>query len=251
MDSKVATFRASLLFVLCALVDCLVLLAIGLLAGIDLAFLVPCSVVVASIWILCVYWKIDSFILRKIHAKSVKQHEHPRFLNLVEGVCISYGFRKPELFIVEDVAPNMMMVGRGPQRSNLVVTTGLLDRVERTELEGLITHELARSRSRTSYLEGALAILVAWPWSFLPGVVSKISDKLMDPWSIAEIDVAAVGLTRYPPGLGKALESLYSDGREPTHNPRFCRHMWINPPSEPLISSGFTTDDRIVALAEL
>ena len=67
----------------------------------------------------------------------------------------------------------MMMVGRDPQHSNLVVTTGLLDRVKRTELEGLITHELSRSRSRTSYLEGTLAILVAWPWAFLPSIVAK------------------------------------------------------------------------------
>ena len=251
MDPKVAAFRASLLFVFCAFVDCLLLVAIGLLAGIDVAILVPAAVVLASIWIFFVSRKIDSFILKKIKAEPVKTHAHPRFLNLVEGVCISYGFRKPELYIIEDVAPNMMMVGRNPEHSNLVVTTGLLDRVQRTELEGLITHELSRSRSRTSYLEGTLAILVAWPWSFMPGVVSKVSTRFIDPWSIAEIDITAVGLTRYPPGLGKALESLYSDGREPTHNPRFCRHMWVNPPTESLISTGFSTNDRIAALAEL
>ena len=251
MNSKVAAFRASLLFVACATVDSLILIIIGLLIGIEFAILVPCSVVLASFWIFFVFRKIDSFILKKINAVPVNLETHPRFINLVEGVCISYGFRKPQLFFIEDAAPNMMMVGRDAQHSNLVVTTGLLDRVKRTELEGLITHELSRSRNRTSYLEGALAIIVAWPWAFLPSVVSKVGAKFLDPWTIAEIDIAAVGLTRYPPGLEKALESLYSDGREPTHNPRFCRHMWINPPSEALINSGFSTNDRIAALAEL
>ena len=251
MNSKVAAFRASLLFVACATVDSLILIIIGLLIGIEFAILVPCSVALASLWIFIVFRQIDAFILKKINALPVNLETHPRFINLVEGVCISYGFRKPQLFLIEDAAPNMMMVGRDPQHSNLVVTTGLLDRVKRTELEGLITHELSRSRNRTSYLEGTLAIIVAWPWSFLPTVVSKIGAKFLDPWTIAEIDVAAVGLTRYPPGLEKALESLYSDGREPTHNPRFCRHMWINPPSEALINSGFSTNDRIAALAEL
>ena len=251
MDSTVATFRASLLFMACAIIDSLFLIAIGLLVGIDLVILLPCSLVLASIWILIVYRRIDSFILKRIHAIPAKLGNYPGFQNLAEGVCISYGFRKPALFVVEDAAPNMMMVGRSPQYSNLVVTTGLLDRVQRPELEGLIAHELSRSRNRISYLEGALAILVAWPWSFIPTLVEKVSAKFIDPWSIAEIDIAAVGLTRYPPGLGKALESIHSDGREPTHNPRFCRHMWINPPSEPLVVTGFSTTDRIAALAEL
>ena len=251
MDPKVAVSRATLLFSVCALVDSLFLVCIGLIAGLNIVILLPASIVLAVIWILFVSRKIDSIILRKINAEPLEPQAYPRFVNLVEGVCVAYGFRNPELCIVQDVAPNMMIVGRNPQQSSLVVTTGLLERVRRTELEGLITHELSRSRNRTSYLEGAIAILIAWPWSFLPSLVSKLGLRLMDPWAVAETDVAAVALTRYPPGLVKALENICSDGREPTHNPRFCRHMWVNPPREPLISSSFSTTDRIAALAEL
>ena len=66
MDPKVAVFRASLLFVFCAFVDCLLLVAIGLLVGIDVAILVPTAVVLASIWIFFVSRKIDSLILKRI-----------------------------------------------------------------------------------------------------------------------------------------------------------------------------------------
>ena len=251
MDPKVAVFRATFLFSACAIIDSLILIVIGLAIGIDVAFVIPGSVVLATIWILFVYKRIDSIILRKINSEPLQLKKHPRFVNLVEGICVAYGFRNPTLYIVEDVAPNMMMVGRNPQHSYLVVTTGLLERVRRTELEGLITHELSRSRNRTAYLEGALAILLAWPWSFMPNLVSKLGVKFIDSWAIAETDVAAVRLTRYPPGLAKALENICSDGREPTHNPRFCRHMWVNPPSGPLIGATFSTNDRIAALAEL
>ena len=95
MDSTVATFRASLLFMACAIIDSLFLIAIGLLVGIDLVILLPCSLVLASIWILIVYRRIDSFILKRIHAIPAKLGNYPGFQNLVEGVCISYGFRKP------------------------------------------------------------------------------------------------------------------------------------------------------------
>tara|TARA_B100000686_G_C16799154_1_gene984646 strand:+ start:617 stop:1372 length:756 start_codon:yes stop_codon:yes gene_type:complete len=251
MDPKVAVSRATFLFFVCALLDSLFLLGIGLIVGLNIVIVLPASMVLAVIWILFVFRKVDSIILRKINAEPLPARTYPRFVNLVDGVCVAYGFRNPELYIVQDVAPNMMMVGRKPQHSSLVVTTGLLERVRRTELEGLITHELSRSRNRTSYLEGTIAILVAWPWSFLPSLVSKLGLRLIDPWVVAETDVAAVALTRYPPGLAKALENICSDGREPTHNPRFCRHMWVNPPREPLIGSSFSTNDRIAALAEL
>ncbi len=251
MDPKVAVLRAAFLFSTCALFDSLVLIGIGLLIGINASLVFPISIALAIIWILFVYQKIDSLILRKINAQPLKRQNHPRFTNLVEGICVAYGFRSPSLHVVEDVAPNMMMVGRDPLHSSLVVTTGLLERVRRAELEGLVTHELSRSRNRTSFLEGALAILVAWPWSFMPNLVSRLSMKFIDSWAIAETDIAAVKLTRYPPGLASALESIRSDGREPTHNPKFCRHMWVNPPSESLINTSFSTNDRIAALAEL
>ena len=82
-------------------------------------------------------------------------------------------------------------------------------------------------------------------------IVKKIAKKIFDQWVIAETDMSAVRMTRYPTGLANALQSLYLDGREPTHNPKFCRHMWVNPPKGGLIPSGFSTQERVVALEEL
>ena len=251
MDPKTAVKRAVFLFIICLAIDSLILAVIGLLLKVTVLIVIPCAVALSALWILFIYRKVDSLILKKVNAKPLQTDDHHRFSNLVDGVCVAYGFRHPQLYVIEDVAPNMMMIGRDSQHSSLVVTTGLLDRVQRTELEGLITHELSRSRNRISFLEGAIAILVVKPWNFMPKFVSLMGDKLIDPWAVAQTDIAAVALTRYPPGLAQALTNLGADGREPTYNPKFCRHMWVNPPKESLICSGFSTNERIAALAEL
>ncbi len=131
------------------------------------------------------------------------------------------------------------------------VTTGLLERVNRVELEGLITHELSRIRNRLALLDCTVAVLVAKPFVFLPGFVNWVATKVFASWAVAETDLQAVSLTRYPTALASALSSLDIDGREPRVNPKFCRHLWINPPANALIKSGFSTNDRVAALSEL
>ncbi|MEE2683123.1 MAG: M48 family metalloprotease [Actinomycetota bacterium] len=251
MEPHTAVRRAFGIFLVFIIWDIAVLMLIGFLIGIPLFAAAPVSVFLSAAYYISAYKRMDTRILKKINAQPLQEGTFPRFENLVDGVCVAYGFRKPDLFVISDAAPNMMMVGRNNHHGNLVATSGLLDRVTRVELEGLIAHELSRTRSRLTFLEGTAAILVARPMSFIPRIVGTISKRVFSPWVIAETDIRAARMTRYPTGLADALKSLNSDGREPTHNPKFCRHMWIHPPTNPLISIGFSTEDRIAALGEL
>ena len=76
--------------------------------------------------------------------------DEPRYHNLVEGLCVSAGLPKPELYVIDDDAPNSFATGRNPDHAAIVVTTGLLEKLSRMELEGVLAHELAHIRSTTS-----------------------------------------------------------------------------------------------------
>ena len=73
--------------------------------------------------------------------------EYARYHNLVEGLCIASGLPKPRLYIVDDPAPNAFSTGRNPKHAAIAVTTGLLDKMNRVELEGVLAHELSHIRN--------------------------------------------------------------------------------------------------------
>ena len=251
MEPHIAVRRSLGIFLACIAWDAAICLGIAFLVRIPMAIAAPAIVMVVGVGYIATYRRMDSKILTKIKAEPIEIGNFPRYENLVEGVCVDHGFRQPDLFVIRDSAPNMLMVGRNSLNGSLVATTGLLDRVTRVELEGLITHELSRTRNRLTLLESTAAVLIARPMFFLPKLVERITRKIFNPWVVAETDILAVRMTRYPTGLADALKSLHSDGREPTHNPKFCRHMWVHPPKNPLIVAGFSTLDRVVALGEL
>ena len=222
-----------------------------LLIGVSIWLAIPISLIMSTLMSVFAYQKMESKIIKKVNANALSPGSYPQFENLVEGLCVAHGFRHPNLFVISDSAPNMMMVGRNSSLGNLITTTGLLEKVNRVELEGLITHELSRTRNRLALLDSTTAVFVARPLFLMPSLSRWLTNKIFAPWAVAETDLQAVRLTRYPTALASALGSLNVDGREPKSNPKFCRHLWINPPPNPLVISGFNTNDRIAALSEL
>jgi heat shock protein HtpX len=73
---------------------------------------------------------------RDLHAKPADPHQYARLYNLIEGLCIASGLPKPRLYIIEDEAPNAFATGRNPKHAAIAVTTGLLEKMNRVELEG-------------------------------------------------------------------------------------------------------------------
>ena len=86
---------------------------------------------------------VIAIALAASRAKPADGPEYARYHNLVEGLCIAAGLPKPRLYVVDDPAPNAFATGRNPKHAAVAVTTGLLEKMNRVELEGVLAHELS------------------------------------------------------------------------------------------------------------
>jgi heat shock protein HtpX len=183
------------------------------------------------------YFASDRVALALSHARPISPEEHPRYHNLVEGLCIAAGLPKPRMYVVDDPAPNAFATGRNPAHAALAVTTGLLDKMDRLELEGVLAHELSHIRS---YDVQVATIAVPLVGMILPPLLKVAVSEQREGMA----DAGGVRLTRYPPGLISALEKMQMDRTGLRHASRATAHLWIDSPRQPL-------DERIKALREL
>jgi heat shock protein HtpX len=130
--------------------------------GIVVALLVAGGAAFAS------YWKSDAVALRMSRARPASVEEYARYHNIVEGLCIASGLPKPRLYIVDDPAPNAFATGRNPRNAAVAVTTGLLEKMNRIELEGVLAHELSHVKNY-DILVSTLAVTMV-------GVVALLAD---------------------------------------------------------------------------
>lgn len=242
--------RTTQTYALLAAVLAIVLYPIWLLL-IGPLWAIPVTLVVAAAAVGLLYLRSDALMLRSIGARPLDEKESPRLFNLVEGLTVAHGFRFPGLYIVEDGAPNAAVGGRAPKHGTLIVTSGLLDRLDRIELEAVLTHELTRIRRGDGAVNVTVATVIAPISRVLPGLGIKLASRLVDPERAVAADMAATSITRYPPGLAAALESVRADGRVVVANRRAYRHLWLVNPPEPIVESAFSVDERIAVLYEL
>jgi heat shock protein HtpX len=114
------------------------------------------------------YWSSDAVALRVSRAKAASEEEYARYHNVVEGLCIASGLPKPRLYVVDDPAPNAFATGRNPRHAAVAVTTGLLEKMNRVELEGVLAHELSHIKNY-DILVSTLAVTMV-------GVVAILAD---------------------------------------------------------------------------
>ena len=133
----------------------------------------PFALVVATIGPLISYYNSDKIILRMSNAMpaAVVEETHPHLRHAVEGLAIAAGIPKPKLYVIDDTAPNAFATGRNPEHGVIAVTTGLLDKLDRHELEGVIAHEMSHIKNYDILLSSIAVILV--------GVISLLSDSLL------------------------------------------------------------------------
>ena len=246
----------------------LLLVAVGLAFNFFLNGGVVGIVVVALIVIVSSvvsYYNSDKAALAISHAKPADPQQYARYYNLVEGLCIASGLPMPRLYIIEDDAPNAFSTGRNPKHSAVAVTTGLLAKMNRVELEGVLAHELSHIRNYdilvmtlTVTMVGMIALLsdffLRWMWfgdrrdndSNNPlGVIFMLIGfvLLMFAPIIAYVmqfavsrrreylaDASGAQLTRYPPGLISALEKLKDDQTSIHSASKATAHLWIEQP---------------------
>jgi len=213
------------------------------------------------------YWMADSIALAVSRAKPADPEVYRRLHNIVEGLCIAGGLPKPRVYIVDDPAPNAFATGRDPKHAAIAVTTGLLEKLNRVELEGVIAHELSHIRNYdilvstlavtlvgTIAIVTDIAIRMMW-WNggrvrrdgdhgnsgnplailgfvlliFAP-IIARAMQATISRRRETLADVSACQLTRYPPGLISALEKLRDDTTVTHSASTATAHLWIEQP---------------------
>lgn len=213
------------------------------------------------------YWKSDAIALSMSRAKPADPVQYARLHNLVEGLCIAGGLPKPRLYVIDDPAPNAFATGRNPKHAAIAVTTGLLEKMNRVELEGVLAHELShvknydilvstiavvlvgaivlvadfgvrflwfgggrRSGDRGEGPVGAILFLIGIALLALAPIIAKVMQFAVSRRREALADVSGVAMTRYPPGLIAALEKLRDDQTVVHSASRATAHLWIESP---------------------
>ena len=124
------------------------------------------AIIFSILYIINGFYNSDKIALASVSARPASRHDYPRYHNLVEGLCIASGMPKPKLWIMQSNQINAFATGRDPRHSAICVTTGCLDKLNRVELEGVLSHELShianydiRFMTMTAVLVGMIAII--------------------------------------------------------------------------------------------
>lgn len=213
------------------------------------------------------YWNADKIILSLSQAQGpIKKEDNPELYRIVENLSITAGLPMPKIYIIDDVSPNAFTTGRDPQHAIICVTRGLLDKLEKTELEGVISHELSHIGNRDILLCSVIVVLI--------GIISLLSNWLLRGMSfgrgrrrndddsnlglilmlvglavailapIAAVlmqlaisrkreflaDATGALLTRYPEGLALALEKIANDPVPLRTANQATAHLFITDP---------------------
>ena len=129
------------------------------------------AVVIALVWTFGSYYWSDQIVLAMSGARPLEKEEFPHLFHAVEGLAIAGGIPVPKVYVIEDSAPNAFATGRNPAHAVVCVTTGLLQKMDRLELEGVIAHELSHIGNYDILLGSLVVVMV--------GVVTLLSDWIM------------------------------------------------------------------------
>ena len=213
------------------------------------------------------YWYSDKIVLKMSQAKEIKKQDNPELYRLVENLCITAGLPLPRIYIIEEISPNAFATGRDPKHAVVAVTRGLLEKLDRSELEGVLAHELSHIGNRDILLQtvvvvlvGMVALLSDWfvRWSVfgrnrrsnnqgggqfagimvLIGFVLAILSPLIATLIHMAIsrkreflaDADSALLTRYPEGLARALEKISQDQTPLKVANKATAHLYISNP---------------------
>lgn len=206
------------------------------------------------------YWFSDKITLATSGAKKIEKDDNRELWNIVENLSITAGLPMPQIYIIKDPAPNALAAGRNKENASVAVTTGLLEILDRSELEGVIAHELAHIGNRDILLQSVVVVLV--------GIIALLSDifsrsiffrdrdsrgggaimvvgivlAILSPIIAVLIqlaisrkreflaDASGALLTRYPEGLARALEKISTHNIPMKRANNATAHLFISNP---------------------
>jgi heat shock protein HtpX len=228
------------------------------------------AVALAIVMSLISYFSGDRIVLASTRARAVTPQEQPRLHNIVEGLSIAAGIPKPKVYVIPERALNAFATGRNPEHSSVAVTEGLLEAMNRVELEGVIGHELAHVVDRDILVGTVVATLIgavvliseffmrSWWWGgggrgggrdsgggangiiFVVGLLLLVIAPIIGQFVRLAVsrnreylaDAQGALLTRYPPGLASALRKIGQGAVIPMRSANNATaHLWLNQPS--------------------
>jgi heat shock protein HtpX len=224
------------------------------------------------------YYASDKIVLGISRARPVTKDEFPYLYNVVEGLAIAAGIPAPKCYVIEDTAPNAFAAGRKPETAVICVTTGILEKLNRVELEGVIAHEMShiknydvRLQTLVVVMAGVVALLSDWMLrSFMWGgggrrrgrskggsggaegvlILVGLGLAVLSPFIATIIqlavsrkreflaDASGAMLTRYPAGLASALRKISADTEPLEAANKATAHLYIVNPLKNLKGGG-------------
>jgi heat shock protein HtpX len=189
---------------------------------------------------------------------SIGPGEAARLDDVAEGLFAVFGLPGAEIRVIDDPAANAIAVGSPPHRGIVFLTSGLVWVLDRIELEAVLAHELAHIK-RGDTVSGAIAVVAFDPVGRHFPVFTRIADWVAGSSREPLADLAAVGVTRYPPGLVSALEKIGSLPKRPDSLPRrvteSTSRLWLAPfeprGQQPERLGALDLDERVAVLREL
>lgn len=210
------------------------------------------------------YWYSDKIILSLTGAKLIEKKDNPELYRLVENLSITAGLPAPKIYILQEAQPNAFATGRNPEHGVIAVTTGLLQKLERVELEGVIAHELAHIGNKDTLLQtliviltgiiiimtdfffriafwggrgssrdnkaGAIMFFVALALAILAPLIAMLIKMAISRKREFLADASGSLLTRYPEGLARALEKISKDPNPMRVANNSTAHLFISSP---------------------
>lgn len=207
--------------------------------------MVPAALGLSGVSAAASYFAGDKLVLAQSHARELTANEEPQLRNIVETLSIGMGIEPPRIYLIDDTAPNAFATGRDPKHASIAVTRGLLDKLDRTETEGVIAHELSHIGNRdirvmllVVVLVGTIALLSDWmlrsfAWgggrrgrdrggggvvlivalvlAILTPIIATLIQLAVSRQREYLADASGALLTRYPPGLASALRKIAAD----------------------------------------
>jgi len=213
------------------------------------------------------YWYSDKIVLKMAKAIPVEKKNASELYNIVENLSITAGLPMPKVYLIHEKQPNAFATGRDPKHAVVAVTEGLLEKLDRSELEGVLAHELSHIGNRDMLLSTVIVVLVGFIsiisdiflrsalWGGLGRrddrengqagtilMVAGIALSILAPIGAALIqlaisrkreflaDASGALLTRYPEGLALALKKISSDATPMRAANNTTAHLWLDDP---------------------
>ena len=240
-------------------------LAVGFMLGGEAGLVIAFGVALAMNAF--AYWNSDKVVLRMYRAREVDRATAPALYGTVEQLAYNAQLPMPRVYLIDNDQPNAFATGRNPDNAAVAVTTGLLEKLNRIELEGVLAHELGHVKNYDILVStlavtmvgvaalladiglrslwwgggrrrgnsaggnaGALIAVVAVVLLVLSPIIARLMQATISRRREMLADVSGVEMTRYPPGLVSALEKLRDDRTVVDTGSRATAHLWIESP---------------------